>query len=67
MAVIPKCFVQMEQYCARLSQAYNLSKAAHNSEIAAPYFEEYFKCVLTYVFPINLTAFLRLLKLFIES
>ena len=46
-AVIPKCFVQMEQYCARLSQAYKLLKATRNSEIAALYFEKCFKWGLT--------------------
>ena len=45
--VIPKYFVQKEQYCAHLSQAYKLSKAAHNSEIAVLYFEKCFKCGLT--------------------
>ena len=29
-AVNPTYFVQMEQYCARLSQTYKLSKAARN-------------------------------------
>ena len=37
----------MEQYCARLSQAYKLSKAARNSEIADLHFEKCSKCVLT--------------------
>ena len=57
----------MEQYCARLNQAYKLLKAARNSAIAAFYFEIFFECGLTYAFPINLTAFLRLLKLFIDN
>ena len=33
-------FVHMEQYCARLSQAHKLSKAARNSEIAASHYEK---------------------------
>ena len=41
-AVIPKYFVQMEQYCARLNQAYKLLKAACNSAIAASHFEKWF-------------------------
>ena len=36
-----------EKYWARLSQAYELSKAARNSKLAASYFQKCFKCVLT--------------------
>ena len=45
-AVILKYFVQMKQNCVPLRQAYELSKAACNSEIAAWHFEKWFKCVL---------------------
>ena len=46
-AVIPRYVVQTEKYWARLSQAYELSKAARNSKLAASYFQKCFKCVLT--------------------
>ena len=46
-AAIPKYFVQMGQYCVRLSQGYKLSNTAHNSEIAALYFKKCFIFGLT--------------------